>query len=254
MITLRTITTIELANICNLTCSYCVNRLLVKHPGREPGIMSDTVFDRSLELLQDLVNRDTQMEVNMNGTGESFLDPQLVRRTARVKKIMGERRVCLCTNGVNMTLEVCKGLKDAGMDQLDLSPHSPAHARTAAIIMIKVGIPGMINDGVIIRSHNWAGQLEPENRIECLLKGQCDPLIEGRGYILKEGNITPCCYDYRNLGVFGTIFDEDILNRPIRPYALCETCHQVIPDDIIKEYNRENKDNPIYKVPEVMNA
>jgi len=198
--------------------------------------MSDRVFDKSLEWLQELCLRETQQEVNMNGDGESFLDPQLVKRIARTKKIMGERRVCLCTNGVNMTREVCQGLKDAGLDQLDLSPHSPAHARKAAVIMIEVGIPGVVNDGVIIQSHNWAGQLEPENQIKCLLRNQCDPLMEGRGYVLKEGAVTPCCYDYRNLGVFGNVFHYDLTARPIRPYELCKTCHQQIPNEIMLDF------------------
>ena len=241
MITLKTITTIELSNICNLKCSYCVNRLLVKDPNRKPGIMTDRVFDKTLELLQELVNRQTQLEVNMNGTGESFLDPQLVNRVRRTKEIMGERHVCMCTNGVNMTYEVCKALKDAGLDQLDLSPHSAAHARKAAVIMIKVGIPGVVNDGVIIRSHNWAGQLEPENQIQCLIKGQCDPLIEGRGYVLTEGNIAPCCYDYRNLGVFGNVFDRDICDHHIRPYSLCRSCHQEIPAELMAQFEMENQ-------------
>jgi len=240
LVTLKTITTIELSNICNLSCQYCINRLLVKDPVRKPGIMTDKVFDKTLELLQELVNRDTQKEINMNGDGESFLDPQLAYRVKRVKYIMGERRVCLCTNGVNMTHAVCRALKDAGLDQLDLSPHSPAHARKAAIIMIKVGIPGVVNDGVIIQSHNWAGQLEPENQIECLLSNQCDPLIEGRGYVLREGAITPCCYDYRNLGVFGNVFHDDILDRPIRPFELCKTCHQKIPAELMAEFEMEN--------------
>ena len=243
MITLKTITTIELSNICNLKCQYCINRLLVKHPSRKPGIMTDEVFDKTLELLQELCNRGTQMEVNMNGDGESFLDPQLAYRIKRVKYIVGnERKVCMCTNGVNMTFGVCNALKDAGLDQLDLSPHSVFHARKAAQIMMQVGIPGVINDGVILHTHNWAGQLEPENSVaEVKIKTQCDPLIEGRGYVLREGNITPCCYDYRNLGVFGTVFDDDILDHPIRPFALCKTCHQIIPPEILAEYQMENQ-------------
>jgi len=203
--------------------------------------MSDRIFDKTLELLQELCNRGTQMEVNMNGDGEAFLDPQLVKRVKRTKEIMGDRRVCMCTNGVNMTYEVCKGLKDAGMDQLDLSPHSTVHARKAAQIMLKVGIPGVLNNGPIIYTHNWAGQLEPENQVDCMLKGRCDPLIEGRGYVLTEGNITPCCYDYRNLGVFGSVFDGDILSRPIRPYSLCRTCHQDIPADLMAQFQMENE-------------
>ena len=241
MVTLKTITTIELSNICNLACQYCINRLLVEEPCRMPGTMLDTVFDRTLEVLKELVRQGTQREINMNGNGESFLDPQLVARVRRTKEIMGDRKVAICTNGVNVSYEVCAALKDAGLDQLDLSPHSPWHARRAAQIMAQVRIPGILNNGPILYSHNWAGQLESENRIECRLELECEQLKQGMGYVLTEGNITPCCFDYRNLGVFGTVFDDGILDRPIRPYALCRTCHQKIPEALVAQFEMEDQ-------------
>jgi MoaA/NifB/PqqE/SkfB family radical SAM enzyme len=94
MITLRTITTIELSNACSLSCPYCVNRLMRKH-GREYGIMDEATFERSLYWLQMLCDLGTQKEVNLNGNGESLLDPQIPERIRRVKDIMGERRVCM---------------------------------------------------------------------------------------------------------------------------------------------------------------
>jgi len=235
MITLKTITTIELSSLCNLKCLYCISRLLVKHPDRKPGIMEDHVFDLSLIWLSRLCEQGTQREVNLNGNGESCLDPQLVSRIRRVKEIMGDRPVAFSSNGVNMTEVLAKQLKGSGIDRIDLSPHSAYHARRAAYILNAAGITGIINMGAIISAHNWAGQLEPEHSIDCQIKIQCDPLIEGRGYISSEGNISPCCFDYRNLGMFGTVFDPDLLDREIRPYALCDTCHQVIPDYILSQ-------------------
>jgi len=245
MQTLKTITTIELSNICNLKCLYCINRLLVKHPSRTPGIMCDEVFDRTLEVLKMLCDRGTQREVNMNGNGESCLDPDLPERIRRVKDIVGlDRKVGMSTNGVNMTYELAKALKDSGLDQLDISPHSVYYARRAVIYMVKAGWAGhgIINNGPINASHNWAGQLEPEHSIECQLNGlKCDPLIEGRGYVQAEGNISPCCYDFRNLGVFGNIFDEGLLDRPMKPYRLCYTCHQRIPEGAFGNWTTESK-------------
>ncbi len=121
MITLRTITTIELSNACSLACPYCVNRLMHKH-GREYGIMDEATFDRSLYWLQMLCDLGTQAEVNLNGNGESLLDPDLPARIRRVKDIMGDRRVCMCTNGTHMTYEMACKIRDAGIDQCDLSP------------------------------------------------------------------------------------------------------------------------------------
>ena len=234
MITLKTITTIELSNACNLQCRYCVNRLMMKSGVRDIGIMSDETFERCLYWLEILCKHGTQKEVNLNGNGESCLDPKLPERIRAVKDIAGNRKVAMCTNGVNMTVDLAGKIRDAGIDQIDLSPHSPYHARKAVVVMHQAGLRGIVNMGSITCSHNWAGQLEPENSIEVLYSIKCDPLIEGRGYVQKEGNVTPCCYDFRNLGVFGTVYDKDLLQKGMRPYELCKRCHQVIPDEILK--------------------
>ena len=238
MITLKTITTIELANVCNLQCKYCVNRKLVVHPNRKPGIMTDEIFEASLIWLSRLCDQDTQREVNLNGTGESCLDPKLITRIRRVKDIMGARPVQFCTNGVNMTDVLARQLAGSGIDRVDLSPHSAYHARKAVQAMSRAGIKGIVSMGSILYPHNWAGQLEPEHSVECNIDIPCDPIIEGRGYIQKEGDVTPCCYDYRSLGVFGHVLDDDLLNREIKPYSLCYQCHQTIPIEIWESRDR----------------
>ena len=241
MITLQTITTIELSSICNLKCLYCINRKMIDAPERRPGLMTDDIFEKTCELLSELVSRGTQREIHLNGNGESTLDYQLIDRIKKVREIVGpERHVGLSTNGLLISEQLAADLRDSGLTQLDISPHSPYHARKAAHIMFESGMKkGMVSMGCMVASHNWAGQLEPEHSVHCYLKNRCDPLIEGRGYVLSEGNITPCCYDYRNLGVFAHVNDNirDILDTPIVPFELCHTCHQQIPPFICDENN-----------------
>jgi hypothetical protein len=229
---LKTITTIELASVCNLACDYCINRLLAVADERRPGIMSDMVFDDTLAWLQFLCEAGTQREVNLNGNGESTLDPDLVERTARVKEVMGVRTVQLCTNGLTMTPQLAGELKAAGIDRMDLSPHSPYHARRAIYMLADAGIAGIVTTGAITASHNWAGQLEAEHCIDCRIDLACHPLMEGRGYVHSEGDVTVCCYDYRGFGVYGHVHDADLDRREIRPFALCAGCHQKIPEGI----------------------
>ena len=238
MTTLQTITTIELSSICNLACSYCVNRLLVKHPERDPGIMTDEIFERSLYWLKRLCERGTQREVHLNGNGESLLDPNIIERAKTVKALMGERYVGLCTNGLKLSQEMAYKLKDTGIN-VDLSVHSPEHARFAVQYHKKAGLQGVVNPGVIIMPHNWADQLEPENSVDVDFVTQCDPLMEGRGYISSEGYVSPCCYDYQLIGAFGHVNDPDLLELPITDYKLCRTCHQKIPMKTMKEIHGE---------------
>ena len=236
---LQTITTLELSNICNLSCKYCINRLIPSVSCRTPGIMTDNAFVRSCDLIQKLCDKGTQREIFLNGNGESLLDSKIIERIGIIREIMGkDRQIGLSTNGLLIDENMTRKLSASGLSRLDISCHSPYHTRRAAHLLTRVGMQGIVSFGAILQSHNWAGQLEPENTIDCKLNNICDPLIEGRGYILCEGNITPCCYDYRNLGVFGTVFAIDkALDAEVRAYQLCETCHQRIPEYLLKENN-----------------
>ncbi len=227
---LTTITTIELSSKCNLSCRYCINRLMEDN-GRTPGIMLDDVFERSLEWLGELVRRGTQKEVNLNGNGESLLDPKFLERAKRVKQAMGTRTVMLCSNGLLVTDEMARAIKETGIDRMDLSPHSPYHARKAVYYLGKHKIYGVLNVGSILQSHNWAGQLPDEDQYDFGLKILCHPLIEGRGYIDSDGFATPCCYDYLRKGKFGSVFDDDLLDVEYGRFELCDTCHQQIPNE-----------------------
>lgn len=241
MIALKTITTIELSSACNLACKYCINRLITKNSDRTPGIMADAVFERSLHWLDKLCRAGTQKEVNLNGNGESTLDPSLIKRIGMVREVVGQnRRVSFCTNGVNMNSEFAQALKGSGINNVDVSPHSAYHARRAISYLIDAGHTVICTPGAIIQTHNWAGQLEPEHTVRCRLIIRCDPLIEGRGYIQSEGSVTPCCYDYRNLGTFGHVEEDDLDQKPIAPYELCKTCHQQIPNEILLNENNNH--------------
>ena len=201
---------------------------------KDKGIMTEVIFNYSLSLLKKLCDRGTQKEINLNGNGESFLDPDLVDRVKMVKDIIGEREVALCTNGIDgFDTAKIMALKEAGIDRLDLSVHNAFAARKAVDILYQVQLPCFVNFGAVTQSHNWAGQLEEDRQVKVLPKIKCHPLIEGRGYIQRDGNITPCCYDYRDLGMFGSVIDDDILEKEIKPFELCKTCHQVIPQELL---------------------
>jgi hypothetical protein len=229
---LQTINSIELSSICNLACKYCVNRLMVSELTFKAGIMSDEVFNLSLSLLGKLVKAGTQREVNLNGIGESLLDPQLIERVIMTKKVMKDLPVMFCTNGILMDKELARALKDTGIDRVDVSAHDAYHARKCADILTAVGMNGVISDGAIKSSHNWADQLEPEHRVHMNYTIPCHPIIGGHGYINSEGGLSPCCYDYRNLGEFGTVFDENIMDIEIKSFSLCKDCHQILPDGV----------------------
>lgn len=230
---LQTITTIELSNDCQLRCKYCINRKMESVANRKRQIMSEEVFSATLEVLKELCARGTQAELNMNGNGESFLDPALFSRLRRAKEVIGpSRRLNMSTNGIIMSDDIAKALKASGLDDIQVSIHRPEVARISGQILATNGIRGSFNFGAVSSPHNWAGQIEPEHCVRVLPSIPCHPLMEGRGYVSAEGHLSPCCYDYQLLGVFGDIHSSDLLAREIVPFSLCQTCHQVIPDEI----------------------
>ena len=232
MIHLQTITTLELSSKCQLKCKYCINRMFPDY-AREYEIMDADTFDRSMYWLRELVYKGTQRELNLNGNGESLLDPELIERIRIIRNVAPDIPLGMSTNGLAMTQEIALQLRDLGV-RVDVSIHKPEAARKAVDIMRQCGLQGgVINPAVISNSHNWAGQLEDEESVVFTPPGMaCTPLIEGRGYILSNGDVTPCCYDFRSLGKFGSVFDDDLLQRPILPYSLCDNCHQTIPEPI----------------------
>jgi len=232
MAKLNTINTIELSSLCNLTCSYCIQGQLKDSRERKAGLMPEDVFTASLGILKQLVERGTQREINLNGNGESLLHPDLIEYVRKVKEIAGpERQVRLTSNGLVLTQGIALALKDAGLDQLDLSVHSPKHVRQAVQIVRQVGLPGVLAVGAVMYPHDWAGQVD--DGVKYIGEPvPCSPLVDGYGYIQSDGNISPCCYDFRHLGTFGTVFDADILDREYGMYALCDTCHQGVPADV----------------------
>lgn len=197
---------------------------------RKFGIMSDIIFDKTLYWLQRLMDMGTQKEVNVNGNGEATLDSKLCERIKQVKEIVGDNQVAFCTNGLTMTPMLALSLKDSGIDRVDVSAHSAYDARKAIDIMVDAGLTrGVLATGAMTSPHNWAGQLPKEDSVTVRLKVDCNPLIEGRGYVQSDGSVTPCCYDYRSLGAFGDVEEMDLLDREMKPFKLCEGCHQVIP-------------------------
>jgi hypothetical protein len=208
--------------------------------GRKRINMSDEVFDRSLYWLIKMCEAGTQQEVNMNGTGESFLDPQMFSRIRKVKDVMGkDRRVSMSTNGLIMTDEIAQNLHASGLDDITLSVHRTEASRLAGQMLATNHVKGTFNFGAVNQPHNWAGQLERSQQVRILPDIVCHPLIEGRGYISVEGYVSPCCYDFKLLGVFGSVFDADLDQKEIKPFVLCPQCHQLIPDEIAHAYGVE---------------
>ncbi len=65
---ITTITNLEIASICNRACPYCPSPGLAAY--RPATLMRDDTFDKALDVIQELVRRGTQQEINLFGIAQ----------------------------------------------------------------------------------------------------------------------------------------------------------------------------------------
>ena len=144
---------IEPTNQCNLDCRTCMRNVW-----EEPlGMMSDEVFDRIIEGLNDFSPVPT---VFFGGFGEPLFHPNIVAMVRRAKELGA--RVELITNGTLLTRELSKELVKTAIDVIWVSldgatPESYADIRLGAELPKVVDNLGFLNEairaeGSIVRS------------------------------------------------------------------------------------------------------
>ena len=55
----------------------------------------------------------------------------------------------------------------------------------------------------------------------------CPWLRRGQVMVYSTGDITTCCIDAFGQGVVGHINDDNVPDIELKPFILCETCHQI---------------------------
>lgn len=223
---IRTINSIEVSALCNLSCLYCPARLQKQH--RPVGIMEMAIFEKAVEWVARFAEMGTQLELNLFGIGEPTLNANLVEMVRMARRKLAWRQVIHTnTNGLLMTEELARALKDAGINHIDITGHDAYHTAKTIRIFRKVGIEGQLSLDAIVQPNNWAGQVdwfEPEYDA-----GPCPWLGRGQAFVLWNGDVTTCCIDAFGQGVVGNIFEDDLTQIELKPFALCKTCHHKQP-------------------------
>ncbi len=98
---------LETINRCNARCGMCPQ----PNVGRPAQYMHDDLFNR---VIADCVHSGVGT-LQLNGTNEPLLDPQIISRIRYAKKA-GVRHVQLFTNGMLLTQQLADGLMQSGID------------------------------------------------------------------------------------------------------------------------------------------
>jgi len=224
---------IEITNECNLACEYCPHSKMQ----RPKQHMSMETFEQAMNHVSYYDRKGTQPELSLTGMGESFLNP-LFMSMCRLARDEYGKRILLSTNGIKVSEEEIKELAELNIE-LYISLHRPERAKKTIDLAMKYGILADVNASFVTSSLNWAGQIEWEETAPVI---ECIYLKEGWATVLSNGDITTCCFDYEGYHVSDNVGNE-VKNLVINQGKLCDSCSQVIPNDIIdKKVLREEKE------------
>lgn len=213
---------IEVTTICNLRCRYC------PHPKmqRPKMHMEMDVFRQALEFAKPFYRAGTQRELSLTGIGETTMHPRIIEMLGLARAEFPGLDILFSTNGLpTFTEEIAKACAFHKVGVF-ISLHRPEMAGRAIELAKKYGVFRAFNPAAATSAMNWAGQVD---WFVSAPKSICAYLMVGWAVALVDGQVTSCCLDSENKGIIGTVWD-DPLSLKIKPYSLCATCHEVVPD------------------------
>ena len=192
---------------------------------RHKGFMDLRTFERCIWVLKQLGQT---TDLGLHHFGESTTHPKLVNYIA----LLNTNGITpfLNTNGDFMTDTLISKLASVRLQNLMISGHMEREKRVAIYNKCSAaGIPSnwqcdMIEENGLL---DLAGQIQLKTPPKPFLTNpavQCGFLRKELGIVLWNGDLTACCIDYEGYGIFGNIFDENVLDLKPTPFSLCQTC------------------------------
>lgn len=217
---------IEFTSVCNLACVYCPHPKL-QRPKRH---MTYDTFMHTLRHLTHLCELGTQGEVSLTGIGETTLHPSFESMLKDVRRVIGDRKLVMSTNGLTMTKELAELLAETRVD-VYVSLHRPEIAGKALQLLRDARCRHGHNHAFVDSALDWAGQVD----WPCTAKKTvCQYLAQAWVAVREDGSINTCCMDAHGNHPLGSVFDP-VGSLTTTPTALCSGCHLVVPSQLTKE-------------------
>lgn len=211
---------VEVTSRCNLTCGYCI------HPGMpRPKIdMAEDTWDATKAWLRYFCAHGTQKELNLSGTGEPTLHPELPRLVAEAREILGPYRALqFTTNGRGLTEPLVRALVPSN-PQICVTMHHANIAGPAVALLAKYGLLRNISCDPVQAPQNWAGQVDWPHPAKAVIV--CASLKDGRGFVSADGQIYTCCMDATGESAVGSVHTPPSFDVLMQDWRLCGDCWQ----------------------------
>lgn len=178
--------------------------------------MSFKTFQKVVELHIKLGQKD----IVLHNFGEPLLHPDLLHFVQYAHK--NGLASILSTNGLLLTDSLTRKLKVRGLVSISWSAHVPSLEKKIEKICEKYSIRMQKIDDFF---HDWGGSIKRKTDYQQIRKKvKCMFIQHEWGVVLWDGRVNVCCIDCEGLGVFGNVFDKNILKKSGSVIPLCKTC------------------------------
>lgn len=230
---------VEVNRHCNLKCSYCPNSTNPESTVKK--IINPDLFKK---ILTDLKNMKFSGKMSYHFYGEPLLHPNLENFVEMTKQSLPNVMSQIFTNGTLLSTKRLQSLLSAGVDKVILTQHY----KNNPFLKNLPNIPDNMLKNVDIKFpeemilSNRSGIMDNVVRPTALSDSRCR-FISNHMTITIEGDVLPCCDDYKRQNVMGNVnnnsiseiwnsesyakFREELAVKGNRDYAeICKNCNR----------------------------
>lgn len=166
---------VETTNECNLACTHCPRREVIKDPEYKIGFMNMDLYKK----IVDEISQYKYATLRPFGDGEPLLHPQIVEMIHYAKE-KGITKIWLNTNGLLLDEKISRALLKAGLDLMEVSIDA---ATEETYRKIRIGSNFNLVIQNVIRYAELKRQILPQAKVEVSFVESTDNIQEEAEFI-----------------------------------------------------------------------
>lgn len=215
-------------NVCNFKCTYCAHSLgpegMQKEYGFIPEVMSDDVFNRTLEQMKAFPRK--FKFISMTGQGEPLTNKKLPSLIARIKQTCAAETIEVISNGALLTPAMSDALIDSGLDRIKISLQGVTSEAFKKMARVNVNFETFVNNVRYLYERKGAMQLFIKVMDVSLAPGEDKKFYQIFGDITDRMYIEICRPVYPGVDYEGKVqtIITDRFGREHNPRMVCPLC------------------------------
>ncbi len=166
---------VETTNLCNLACTHCPRKEVVKLKEFRVGLMKFSIF----KIIVDEISQHKNVTLRPFGDGEPLLHPEL-SKMIKYAKDKGISNIWLNTNGLLLNKMISKELLEAGLDQIEISIDA-VNKKTYQKIRINSSFDSVVSN--VINYYSLKKQILPDSKVIVSFVESTDNIHEKNDFV-----------------------------------------------------------------------